>query len=231
MSMRCLCLDRPLAAPRPSPYEGTGCRPDTQQEIIMPQLHSTNSAEGSADPARKSRPLSLGQGLVEYALILVLVAIVSIGTLAVLGSSVSNSFEQVNNALSVSIADAGSDGPGGTPGGPTSVPPTNQPTATPTEESTSGAPTSVPPGGSPVPSATNSGSGGGGAAAAAPTRQSHPSRPRRLSRQNPPKRRNRPKHRFRLRPTRRSRLRRTRRFRRRIPRFRRPTPRRRPLCL
>ena len=41
-----------------------------------------------------------GQGLVEYALILVLVAIVVIGSLSLLGTRVSNVFEEVNCRLS-----------------------------------------------------------------------------------------------------------------------------------
>jgi len=40
-----------------------------------------------------------GQGLVEYALILVLVAIVVIVVLAILGPSVSNIFQNIINAL------------------------------------------------------------------------------------------------------------------------------------
>jgi pilus assembly protein Flp/PilA len=40
-----------------------------------------------------------GQGLVEYALILVLVAIVVIVVLAVLGPSISNIFQNIINAL------------------------------------------------------------------------------------------------------------------------------------
>jgi pilus assembly protein Flp/PilA len=40
-----------------------------------------------------------GQGLVEYALILVLIAIVVIGILTVLGNRVSTIFSQVNSGL------------------------------------------------------------------------------------------------------------------------------------
>lgn len=40
-----------------------------------------------------------GQGLVEYALILVLVAIVVIAILAILGPQIGNVFSQVTNAL------------------------------------------------------------------------------------------------------------------------------------
>jgi pilus assembly protein Flp/PilA len=40
-----------------------------------------------------------GQGLVEYALILVLVAIVVIGTLTILGPSIGNVFSSINNSL------------------------------------------------------------------------------------------------------------------------------------
>ena len=41
-----------------------------------------------------------GQGLVEYALILVLVAIVVIAALMVLGPIIGNSFSTINNSLS-----------------------------------------------------------------------------------------------------------------------------------
>lgn len=45
-------------------------------------------------------PREEGQGLVEYALILVLVAIVVIAILMVLGPTVGNVFSQIVNALS-----------------------------------------------------------------------------------------------------------------------------------
>ncbi len=41
-----------------------------------------------------------GQGLVEYALILVLIAIVVIGILSILGQRVSTVFSQINSGLS-----------------------------------------------------------------------------------------------------------------------------------
>ena len=44
-------------------------------------------------------PKEKGQGLVEYALILVLVAIVVIAALLVLGPVIGNSFSTVNNSL------------------------------------------------------------------------------------------------------------------------------------
>ena len=40
-----------------------------------------------------------GQALVEYALLLSLIAVVSIGVLTLLGQSVSNIFSKVNNSL------------------------------------------------------------------------------------------------------------------------------------
>ena len=40
-----------------------------------------------------------GQGLVEYALILVLIAIVVIGVLTVLGGKVSSVFEKINGSM------------------------------------------------------------------------------------------------------------------------------------
>ena len=44
-------------------------------------------------------PVEKGQGLVEYALILVLVALVVIGALMVLGPIIGNSFSTLNNSL------------------------------------------------------------------------------------------------------------------------------------
>jgi len=41
-----------------------------------------------------------GQGLVEYALILVLVAIVVIAVMLVLGPTIGNTFSQINSSLS-----------------------------------------------------------------------------------------------------------------------------------
>jgi pilus assembly protein Flp/PilA len=45
------------------------------------------------------RPQEEGQGLVEYALILVLVAVVVIVTLAIMGPSIANAFENVMIAM------------------------------------------------------------------------------------------------------------------------------------
>lgn len=44
-------------------------------------------------------PRETGQGLVEYALILVLVAVVVIAILAILGPQIANIFSQVTNGL------------------------------------------------------------------------------------------------------------------------------------
>jgi pilus assembly protein Flp/PilA len=54
---------------------------------IMNRLYSANRSSEN------------GQGLVEYALILVLVALVVIIALALLGPNISNIFSQVSNAL------------------------------------------------------------------------------------------------------------------------------------
>jgi pilus assembly protein Flp/PilA len=51
--------------------------------------HHTRTAQGHAS----------GQGLVEYALIIVLVAIVVIAALLILGPVVGNAFSTVNNSL------------------------------------------------------------------------------------------------------------------------------------
>ena len=45
-------------------------------------------------------PKEKGQGLVEYALILVLVAIVVIAALTILGPIIGNIFSEINNSLS-----------------------------------------------------------------------------------------------------------------------------------
>ena len=48
---------------------------------------------------RKSKRLTRGQGLVEYALILVLVAIVVIAALMILGPILGNTFSTINQSL------------------------------------------------------------------------------------------------------------------------------------
>ena len=45
-------------------------------------------------------PKEKGQGLVEYALILVLVAIVVIAVLMIMGPTIGNTFSSINNSLS-----------------------------------------------------------------------------------------------------------------------------------
>ncbi len=52
-----------------------------------------------AHHVRKDRGFARGQGLVEYALILVLVAIVVIAALLLLGPMIGNAFSTVNNSL------------------------------------------------------------------------------------------------------------------------------------
>ncbi len=52
-----------------------------------------------AHRTRTTRGLETGQGLVEYALIIVLVAIVVIAALLLLGPVVGNAFSTVNNSL------------------------------------------------------------------------------------------------------------------------------------
>jgi len=54
-----------------------------------------------------------GQGLVEYALILVLVAIVVIGTLTILGPSIGNVFSSINNSITTAGGGSGDGGSGG----------------------------------------------------------------------------------------------------------------------
>jgi len=51
---------------------------------------------GDAAPARRH---TAGQGLVEYALILVLVAVVAIGILATVGSDITAVFQSISDAL------------------------------------------------------------------------------------------------------------------------------------
>lgn len=60
-----------------------------------------------------------GQGLVEYALILVLVALVVIAALMILGPVIGNVFSQINSSLSVIGAGGGSGGGGGAIATPT----------------------------------------------------------------------------------------------------------------
>lgn len=52
-----------------------------------------------AQHVREARGFARGQGLVEYALILVLVAIVVIAALMLLGPMIGNAFSTVNNSL------------------------------------------------------------------------------------------------------------------------------------
>jgi pilus assembly protein Flp/PilA len=62
-------------------------------------------------------PHKKGQGLVEYALILVLIAIVSIVALSALGSSVSNVYSQIVEQLTEETGDGGDPSPPPPPGG------------------------------------------------------------------------------------------------------------------
>ncbi len=60
-----------------------------------------------------------GQGLVEYAIILALVAIVVIAVVRVLGPSIGNTFTSINNSLDNSaLLPGGGGGGGGQPSGP-----------------------------------------------------------------------------------------------------------------
>ena len=60
-----------------------------------------------------SKKLSKGQGLVEYALILVLVAVVVIAVLLILGPTIGNVFTKVNNSLLTANGGGGAGGAGG----------------------------------------------------------------------------------------------------------------------
>jgi len=66
------------------------------------------SEDGSSEILKKGEntmlfaPKEKGQGLVEYALILVLVAIVVIAVLMLLGPIIGNVFSTINNSLSAS---------------------------------------------------------------------------------------------------------------------------------
>ena len=55
---------------------------------------------GKEKKAMLFAPKERGQGLVEYALILVLVAIVVIAALMILGPIIGNTFSTINNSLS-----------------------------------------------------------------------------------------------------------------------------------
>lgn len=50
---------------------------------------------------RRAQEIASGQGLVEYALILVLIAVVSLVVLALLGTEVSSVFSTITSALGV----------------------------------------------------------------------------------------------------------------------------------
>jgi Flp pilus assembly pilin Flp len=68
-----------------------------------------------------NKRIKKGQGLVEYALILVLVAIIVIATLLVLGPKVGNTFSKVNSSLS-GVGGAGGSAPATQVAQPTQVP-------------------------------------------------------------------------------------------------------------
>jgi len=72
-------------------------------------MYPSNSREGKTK----------GQGLVEYALILVLVALVVIAALMILGPVIGNVFSQINSSLSILSAGGGGGGSGGAVATPT----------------------------------------------------------------------------------------------------------------
>ncbi len=57
-------------------------------------------------------PSNKGQGLVEYALVVVLVSVACIGALQVLGTNIDDSYSQISNSVST-IETAGRSGSGG----------------------------------------------------------------------------------------------------------------------
>jgi pilus assembly protein Flp/PilA len=68
-------------------------------------IFGSRKSGGRGNPAGKEvtamlfAPMQKGQGLVEYALILVLVAIVVIAALMILGPIIGNTFSTINNSL------------------------------------------------------------------------------------------------------------------------------------
>jgi pilus assembly protein Flp/PilA len=66
---------------------------------FISQLHPGIISSKKGEGAMLFAPKENGQGLVEYALILVLVAIVVIAALLVLGPVIGNSFSTVNTSL------------------------------------------------------------------------------------------------------------------------------------
>jgi pilus assembly protein Flp/PilA len=70
--------------------------------ILEPEIHPSALIESQAkggDTAMLYMPREEGQGLVEYALILVLVAVVVIAILTLLGPAVGNVFSTIMNAI------------------------------------------------------------------------------------------------------------------------------------
>jgi pilus assembly protein Flp/PilA len=70
---------------------------------MHPRLQRPNGRRGNLEERRQIEmlfaPKERGQGLVEYALILVLVAIVVIAALMILGPIIGNTFSTINKSL------------------------------------------------------------------------------------------------------------------------------------
>ncbi len=79
----------------------------------------TRPTSKASAPSRRRRPIQAGQGLVEYALILALVAVLVIGAAVVLGRQVSTTLSTVGDQM-----------PAGSSASPT-TPPSAAPTPTP----------------------------------------------------------------------------------------------------
>ena len=74
--------------------------PSSLEAKILPILWQTESATQEDTNGKLTRIRASGQGLVEYALILVLIAVVVIGTLTLLGAQTSQVYDHINCALS-----------------------------------------------------------------------------------------------------------------------------------
>jgi pilus assembly protein Flp/PilA len=81
------------ACPRGLTYNETACAANACGEILQ-------KGDAAMFIAVRSRRNQRGQGLVEYALILVLVAVVVIASLMILGPIIGNTFSTINSSIS-----------------------------------------------------------------------------------------------------------------------------------
>ncbi|MDX1990831.1 MAG: hypothetical protein SF029_00480 [bacterium] len=68
-------------------------------QAFVTWLHTTFIAWNAATPEREPRQQETGQGLVEYALIIVFIGVVVMALLLVLGPSISNMYSNILDAV------------------------------------------------------------------------------------------------------------------------------------